>query len=58
MFYYHYAFFFHSGQLYSQDLLSKDSLHSTPEGPEEEDDSYLGKIKISHRINKIYSLSL
>lgn len=30
------------GQLYSQDLLSKESLYNTPEGPEEEDDSYLG----------------
>ncbi|XP_015914570.1 integrin alpha-PS2 [Parasteatoda tepidariorum] len=30
------------GQLYSQDLLSKDMLHGTPEGPAEFDTSYLG----------------
>ncbi|KAF8793941.1 Integrin alpha-PS2 like protein [Argiope bruennichi] len=30
------------GQLYSQDLLSKETLYNTPEGPAEDDDSYLG----------------
>ncbi|GFQ81400.1 integrin alpha-PS2, partial [Trichonephila clavata] len=30
------------GQLYSQDLLSKETLHNTPEGPADDDDSYLG----------------
>lgn len=30
------------GQLFSQDLLSKQSLHTTAEAPEHEDDSYLG----------------
>ncbi|GIY23455.1 integrin alpha-PS2 [Caerostris darwini] len=30
------------GQLYSQDLLSKETQFNTPEGPAEDDDSYLG----------------